>query len=108
MRASERDRADSLPAGDSPQVEGVSDCLAPRLPAGRQVHVRPPDQPGPAHFFDLEDPVSLARLAAPMSALQPLKGLVVLHEVQRMPELFPLLRVLADRKPLPYIRRWRW
>jgi len=56
----------------------------------------------------LEDPVSLARLAAPMSALQPLKGLVVLHEVQRMPELFPLLRVLADRKPLPYIRRWRW
>jgi uncharacterized protein len=31
----------------------------------------------------------------------PLKGLVVIDEIQRRPELFPLLRVLADRKPLP-------
>lgn len=50
--------------------------------------------------FDLENPSDLARLADPMLALQELKGLVVLDEVQRRPELFPVLRVLADRKPV--------
>lgn len=53
------------------------------------------------NYFDLEDPQSLARLNDPDLALRPLKGLVVIDEVQRRPELFPLLRVLADRKPLP-------
>ena len=53
------------------------------------------------NYFDLEDPTSLARLAEPDLALRPLKGLVVIDEVQRRPELFPILRVLADRKPLP-------
>lgn len=53
------------------------------------------------NYFDLEDPVSLARLAEPNTALRPLKGLVVIDEIQRRPDLFPLLRVLADRKPLP-------
>ncbi len=48
-------------------------------------------------YFDLEDPKSLARLREPMTALGPLRGLVVIDEVQRMPALFPLLRVLADR-----------
>jgi len=50
--------------------------------------------------FDLENPSDLARLADPMLALQEPKGLVVLDEVQRRPELFPVLRVLADRKPI--------
>src|ERR1700687_5586795 len=53
------------------------------------------------NYFDLEDPPSVARLSEPNTALRPLKGLVVIDEVQRRPELFPLLRVLADRKPLP-------
>ena len=53
------------------------------------------------NYFDLEDPASLARLAEPDTALRPLRGLVVIDEVQRRPELFPLLRVLADRRPLP-------
>lgn len=53
------------------------------------------------NYFDLEDPVSLARLEEPMTALAPLTGLVVIDEVQRRPELFPVLRVLADRQPLP-------
>ncbi len=52
-------------------------------------------------YFDLEDPVSLTRLDAPMTALQSLNGLVVIDEVQRRPDLFPVLRVLADRNPLP-------
>jgi hypothetical protein len=53
------------------------------------------------NYFDLEDPQSLARLTEPATALSPLKGLVVIDEIQRRPNLFPLLRVLADRKPLP-------
>lgn len=57
----------------------------------------PSDSP---RYFDLEDPVSLARLTEPMTALAPLRGVVVIDEVQRRPELFPVLRVLADRKPL--------
>ena len=50
------------------------------------------------NYFDLEDPISLSRLDEPMTALGSLKGLVVIDEVQRRPDLFPVLRVLADRK----------
>lgn len=53
------------------------------------------------NYFDLENPQSLARLMEPMTALAPLRGLVVIDEVQRRPDLFPVLRVLADRRPLP-------
>lgn len=52
---------------------------------------------GPVHRFDLEDPRDDARLASPMLALETLEGLVVIDEVQRRPDLFPVLRVLADR-----------
>jgi hypothetical protein len=54
-----------------------------------------------AEYFDLEDPVSERRLSEPMTAMRPLRGLVVIDEVQRRRELFPVLRVLADRRPLP-------
>jgi len=53
------------------------------------------------NYFDLEDPRSLARLAEPMTALGSLRGVIVIDEVQRRPDLFPVLRVLADRRPLP-------
>ena len=56
---------------------------------------------GPVTAFDLEDPADVARLADPMLALRSLKGLVILDEVQRRPELFPVLRVLADRPRSP-------
>lgn len=52
---------------------------------------------GQTTFFDLEDPRDLARLADPMLALSDLRGLIVLDEVHRRPEIFPALRVLADR-----------
>ncbi len=57
--------------------------------------------PDGGEFFDLENPEDLARLADPMLGLQSLRGLVVIDEVQRRPELFSILRVLVDRKPLP-------
>ena len=50
-------------------------------------------------YFDLENPADLARLAEPMLALERVKGLAVIDEVQRRPDLFPVLRVLADRRP---------
>lgn len=53
------------------------------------------------NYFDLEDPVSLARLDEPMTALHPLTGLVVIDEIQRRPDLFPILRVLVDRPDTP-------
>jgi hypothetical protein len=52
-------------------------------------------------YFDLEDPVDLARLEAPRQTLGKLSGLVVIDEIQRKPDLFPLLRVLADRPNAP-------
>ncbi|MBI5201023.1 MAG: ATP-binding protein [Elusimicrobia bacterium] len=54
-----------------------------------------------AERFDLENPVDLARLANPMTALERLRGLVVVDEAQRLPSLFPVLRVLADRPKTP-------
>ena len=58
-------------------------------------------RPGPSAWFDLENPVDLTRLADPGLELRPLQGLVVLDEIQRLPEVFPLLRVLADRPGTP-------
>lgn len=54
-----------------------------------------------ARIFDLENPDDAAALENPMLALESLRGLVVLDEVQRRPELFPVLRVLMDRESAP-------
>ena len=52
-------------------------------------------------FFDLENPDDLARFAEPMLVLKDRRGLIVIDEVQRRPDLFPVLRVLADRPRTP-------
>ncbi|MDG2256568.1 MAG: AAA family ATPase [Opitutaceae bacterium] len=52
----------------------------------------------PLAKFDLENPRDLARLSEPMLIRE---GLVIIDEIQLRPDLFPILRVLADRKPLP-------
>ena len=78
----------------SPVVALVGPRQAGKTTLARQIV--PPDSPA---YFDLEDPTSLARLAEPMTALAPLKGIVVIDEIQRRPDLFPILRVLADRRP---------
>ena len=56
---------------------------------------------GPSSYFDVENPEDLARLEDPMLALKGLKGLVVIDEIQRRPNLFPVLRVLVDRPNAP-------
>ncbi|WP_419862334.1 ATP-binding protein [Candidatus Palauibacter sp.] len=55
----------------------------------------------PVAWFDLEDPADLARLDDPGLELRPLEGLVVLDEIHRLPDIFQLLRVLADRPGPP-------
>src|SRR5271157_1392812 len=74
--------------------------LGPRQ-CGKTTLAREIVPPDSLNYFDLEDPRSLARLSEPDTALRPLKKLVVIDEIQRRPDLFPLLRVLADRRPLP-------
>ena len=74
--------------------------LGPRQ-SGKTTLARQFVAPDSLNYFDLEDPASLARLSEPETALRPLKKLVVIDEVQHRPDLFPLLRVLADRQPLP-------
>jgi predicted AAA+ superfamily ATPase len=58
-------------------------------------------EPDSLNYFDLEDPASLQQLEEPMTALRDLSGLIVIDEIQRRPHLFPVLRVLCDRIPLP-------
>jgi predicted AAA+ superfamily ATPase len=56
---------------------------------------------GDVRAFDLEHPRDLRKLQNPLEALEDLRGLVVLDEVQHRPDLFPVLRVLADRPRRP-------
>jgi len=56
---------------------------------------------GPARLFDLEHPSDRATLADPIRILGALRGLVVLDEIHNLPEIFPVLRVLADRRNAP-------
>lgn len=51
------------------------------------------------HFFDLEDPTDAYRLTTPKLTLENLSGLIVIDEIQKIPNLFPYLRVLVDRNP---------
>jgi uncharacterized protein len=90
----------------------LADTIASSLDRSRVVALLGPRQcgkttlarqfvpPASPNYFDLEDPASLARLAQPMIALQDLVGTIVIDEVQRSPDIFPILRVLADRQPL--------
>lgn len=52
-------------------------------------------------YYDLENPEDLARLSDPLLALKRLQGLVIIDEIQRYPDLFPVLRVLVDRPKCP-------
>ena len=78
------------------RIHPVTALLGPRQ-CGKTTLARLIAQQEPSTFFDLENPVDIQRLSAPMQALKDLSGLVIIDEVQRKPELFELLRVLVDR-----------
>jgi uncharacterized protein len=77
----------------------VTALLGPRQ-CGKTTLARTFDVPRENHF-DLEDPLDQARLENPRDVLGGLSGLIVIDEFQRQPDLFPILRVLADRKDRP-------
>ncbi len=74
----------------------IAALLGPRQ-CGKTTVARMVAERRPSTYFDLENPVDLRRLSAPMTVLQALSGLVIIDEVQRRPDLFELLRVLVDR-----------
>lgn len=78
--------------GQSP----VTAILGPRQ-CGKTTLARLVARTPECEFFDLEDPVDRQRLSAPMQALGSARGLVILDEVQRLPGIFEVLRVLVDR-----------
>lgn len=82
-------------------VHPIAALLGPRqcgkTTLARQIAAEEPT----STYFDLEDPRDLGALAAPMTVLERLSGLVVIDEVQRKPELLEVLRVLVDRVDNP-------
>jgi len=78
----------------------VTLLLGPRQ-CGKTTLARAHVHPEAPNYFDLENPLHVQRLAEPMSALASLRGTVVVDEIHRRPELFPVLRVLADREDAP-------
>jgi predicted AAA+ superfamily ATPase len=78
------------------EINPVVAILGPRQ-CGKTTLARGIGQFPSPNYFDLEDPIDLARLANPKLALENLEGLVVIDEIQRSPDLFPVLRVLVDR-----------
>lgn len=78
----------------------VVSLIGPRQ-CGKTTLARQIVPPDSSNYFDLENPVNLRLLDEPMTALQDLRGIVVIDEIQRKPDLFPILRVLCDRDPLP-------
>ena len=74
--------------------------LGPRQ-CGKTTLARMFGESEPCAFFDLESPVDVRRLSAPMTVLEGLSGWAVIDEVQRRPDLFELLRVLVDRQNNP-------
>ena len=51
------------------------------------------------HYFDLENPRDVARLENPQLTLEDLEGLIVIDEIQRLPDIFQLIRYLVDSSP---------
>ena len=54
------------------------------------------------HYFDLENPVDLAAFDNPQLTLSNLTGIIVIDEIQRKPELFPILRYIIDNNPVKH------
>jgi len=82
------------------RAQPITALLGPRQ-CGKTTLARMIAAEKPCEFFDLENPVDARRLSQPMQTLEELRGLVIIDEIQRRPELFPILRVLADRPDDP-------
>ena len=80
------------------QRSPITAILGPRQCGKTTISREIAAQSSPTTIFDLEDPVNYQQLfSAPKITLESLKGLIIIDEIQRMPELFPILRLLVDR-----------
>ena len=77
-------------------IHPIVALLGPRQ-CGKTTVARMIAEQQPSTYFDLENPVDVRRLSAPLTVLEALTDLVIIDEVQRQPPLFELLRVLVDR-----------
>jgi hypothetical protein len=78
------------------RIHPVAALLGPRQ-CGKTTLAREIAATEASTYFDLENPRDLSALAAPMTVLEALAGLVVIDEVQRKPEVLEIVRVLVDR-----------
>src|SRR5438876_12231862 len=84
----------------SPGFWGPRQCGKPTL-ARQFARVRENSPQDSVAYVDLENPRHQAGLEDSLLALEPLRGRVIIDEIQRAPGLFEVLRVLVDRRPLP-------
>lgn len=86
------------------EIHSVCALIGPRQVGKTTLAKKISENYSKVDFFDLENPVDLARLENPMLTLTRLQSdLIVIDEVQRRPELFPVLRVLVDEKPRKFL-----
>ncbi|MHB9148314.1 MAG: ATP-binding protein [Candidatus Amoebophilus sp.] len=86
------------------KIHSVCGLLGPRQVGKTTLAKQYAQKYNNVHFFDLENPLDLARLENPMLALMDLQSdLIVIDEIQRRPELFPVLRVLVDERPRKFL-----
>jgi predicted AAA+ superfamily ATPase len=86
------------------QIHAVCGLLGPRQVGKTTLAKEYAQKYNKVYFFDLENPLDLARLENPMLTLGSIESdLIVIDEVQRRPELFPILRVLVDEKPIRFL-----
>ncbi|MHB9148218.1 MAG: ATP-binding protein, partial [Candidatus Amoebophilus sp.] len=86
------------------KIHSVCGLLGPRQVGKTTLARNYAQKYGKVHFFDLENPLDLARLENPMLTLMDLQSdLIVIDEIQRRPELFPVLRVLVDQRPKKFL-----
>jgi hypothetical protein len=77
-------------------VHPIAAVLGPRQ-CGKTTLARMLAEREPSSYYDLENPTDAQRLSNPLQAMESLSGLIIIDEIQRKPQLFEILRVLADR-----------
>ncbi len=75
----------------------ITALLGPRQ-CGKTTLAKEISRKAGAHFLDMESPADRAKIQNPELYLDSLDGLVIIDEIQLYPELFPVLRVVSDRK----------
>jgi len=81
-------------------VHPIAAVLGPRQ-CGKTTLARMLAEREPSSYYDLENPTDAQRLSNPLQAMESLSGLIIIDEIQRKPQLFEILRVLADRPGNP-------